>query len=148
MHLHCPARHVLPALFLLCAMGRAEDFADTAKLAGTWALDGKPTWKLAPTPDGVHFTYMHGSQTVADFECNTSGKDCPIKMDGKKTTVTVYFNGSQLVLMETRGSDVVKMRFGVLAASGEMQVETIPITASVKPETQRLKRVATESATR
>jgi hypothetical protein len=69
-------------------------------------------------------------------------------MDGKKATVTVYFNGPLLVMMQTRGSDVVKLRFGVLAASGEMQVETIPLSGGGKPETVRLKRVETESATR
>jgi hypothetical protein len=76
MHL----RHFWPALFLLCAVGRADDYADTSKLAGAWALDGKTTWKLAATSDGVHFTYMRAGQPAADFECNTSGKDCPIRI--------------------------------------------------------------------
>src|SRR5262252_3542536 len=110
-----PTRIFLAALLSVSAVALAEDFADTSKLAGTWDLDGKTTWKLAPTSDGVHFTFTRGGQTVADFECNTSGKDCPIKMEGKNATVSVYFNGPQLVMMETRGKDVVKMRFGALA---------------------------------
>ena len=85
---------------------------------------------------------------MADFECNTSGRDCTIKSDGKKATVSVYFNGSLLVMMETRGNEVLKRRFGVLAASGEMQVETIPLTGSGKAATERYKRLDAQAASR
>jgi hypothetical protein len=138
----------LLALLSMSAVCFAEDFADTAKLAGTWDLDGKTGWKLAPTSDGVHFTYTRGGQTLADFECNTSGKDCPIKMEGKKATVSVYFNGPMLVMMETRGSEVTKYRFGALANGNEMQVEVTPLTAGGKAETSHYKRVDTQAASR
>ena len=82
--------HVLLAAFLaVSAVGLAEDYADSAKLAGTWDQDGKTAWKWVPTNEGVHFTFTRGGQTVADLECNTRCKKGPIKMEGKKATVSV-----------------------------------------------------------
>ena len=141
-------RVILAALLSVSAVALAEDFADTSKLAGTWDQDGKTGWKLVATNDGVHFTYTRAGQTVADFECNTSGKDCPIKLDGKKATVSVYFNGPMLVMMQTRGNDVVKWRFGALASGNEMQVEMMPITGGGKSETLHYKRVDAQSASK
>lgn len=137
---------ILTALLSVSAVCFAQDFADTSKLAGTWDQDGKSGWKLVATSDGVHFTFTRGGQTVADFECNTSGKDCPIKIDGKKATVSVYFNGNLLVMMETRGNDVTKRRFGALTGGSEMQVETTAITGGAKAETVRYKRVDAQAA--
>jgi hypothetical protein len=145
MHL----RYLWPALFLLCAASRAEDYADSAKLAGSWELEGAQTsWTLAAISDGVHFTYMRGGQKVADFECNTVGKDCPVRFEGKAAKVSVYFNGPLLVLMETRGSVVTKIRFGALSEGREMQVETIPLSPGGKTETLRFKRAEAQSAAR
>jgi hypothetical protein len=143
------SRILLAALLSVSAVGLAEDFADSAKLAGSWDQDGKTAWKLAPTNDGVHFTFTRGGQTVADFECNTSGKDCPIKMEGKKATVSVYFNGPLLVMMQTRGNDVVKWRFGALGDGNQMQVEMTAITGGAKSETLHYKRTdAPQAASR
>jgi hypothetical protein len=143
-------RSVLASLLLVSAACFAEDYADTSKLAGSWDLDGagKTTWKLAATSDGVHFTYTRGGQKVADFDCNTSGKECAVSMEGKKAKVSVYFNGPLLVMLETRGDNVVKWRFGAVAGGQELEVETTPITGSGKPETQRFKRVDVQASNR
>ena len=141
-------RSVFAALLLFSAAVFAEDYADTSKLAGTFDLDGagKTTWKLAAIDDGVHFTYVRGGQKVADFDCNTTGKECAVKIDGKAVKVSVYFNGPRLVMLETRGDNVTKWRFGALAAGQELEVESTPITGSGKAETLRFKRIDVQAS--
>ena len=129
----------------------ADDGADSTKLAGIWDLDGgggKNTWKLEGTQVGVHFAYTRGGQKVADFECNTTGKECSVRMDGKSAKVSVYFNGPRLVMLETRGDTIVKWRFGAVSEGQELEVETIPITPGGKTETLRFKRAEEQAASR
>lgn len=123
----------------------ADDGADRNKLAGTWNADGGggTAWTVHGTKaGGVHLTYTRGAEKLADFECNTEGKECSVRMEGKPVKVSLYFNGPRLVMLETRGDTVVKWRFGVVSdAAGEMEVETMPITPAGKTETVRFKHV-------
>lgn len=120
----------------------ADDGADRNKLAGTWNVDGggNTAWAVHGTKSGgVHLTYTRGTDKLADFECNTEGKECSVRMEGKPVKVSLYFNGPRLVMLETRGDTVVKWRFGVAADSGEMEVEETPITPAGKAETLHFK---------
>ena len=143
-------RVLIAALSLMSVVCLADDAADRAKLGGTWNLDGgaKTAWTLQGTDTGVHVIYMRGAEKLADFECTTSGKECAAKIDGRATKVSIYFNGPRLVLLETRGENVVKLRFGLAADAGEMEVETMPITPAGKAETQRFKRVDVQASSR
>jgi len=77
-----------------------------------------------------------------EFQCNTVGKECSEK-HGK---VSMWFNGPKLVVMETRGSDVVKRRFEASADGGALEMEVIPIAPSGKTEKVALKRVTSTNA--
>ena len=144
-------RVMIAMLSLASVACLADDAADRAKLGGTWNLDGaaaKTAWTLQGTDTGIHVIYTRGTDKVADFECTTSGKECATKIDGHAVKVSIYFNGPRLVMLETRGDNVVKLRFGLAAEPGEMEVETMPISPSGKDETQRFKRVDVQASSR
>ncbi len=121
--------------------------AEWAKLMGAWESQGESdsaarmTWLLEAKGDAVHFTYLHGSQKLAEFECDTSGRECASKDAGRSAKISLWFNGSTLVALETKGEEVVKRRFAVAGAGEEMDVELIPVVSKSKAETAHFKRV-------
>jgi hypothetical protein len=122
----------LSTLFL-ASTAFADDDSSRAKLMGKWLQsdgngEAKSTWELEEgLADSIHVTNSSGAQTVAEFECNTVGKECAVKDAGRKSKVAMWFNGPKLVEMETRGSQVVKRRFSITGDGDTMDLETIPI---------------------
>jgi hypothetical protein len=124
-------------------MAFGADDAGRAKLIGAWESHGDGgTWVLAENGDAMHVTHVQNDRKLTDFECNTEGRECSVKDAGKSAKISMWFNGPQLVLMETRGSDVVKRRFQVAGDGTAIEVETIPIVPQGKPETATLNRAA------
>ena len=140
----------IAVLMLLSGMiGLADDYAERVKLIGVWESQGagkSGVWNIKDDGENLHLVYTEGSQKLADFECNTLGKDCKAKVFGHESTISLYFNGGKLVEMETRGSEVLKRRFGMAAQGDQMEVELIPLSGSAKPETQQYKRVQVATA--
>lgn len=139
---------VLGAL-LLASSAFADDNSIHIKLLGKWQQsdgDAKSAWELKGAGDSMHVTNSSGAQTVADFDCNTVGKECAIEDGGRHSRVTMWFNGSKLVEMETRGSQVVKRRFSISSDTDSMELETIPIVPPGKSETAHFKRVSAATA--
>jgi hypothetical protein len=116
----------------------ADDFADREKLAGSWESPDGARWVLDSKADAIHVTEFDHDRKVSEFECNTVGKECPVKDAGKGAKVTMYFNGPRLIVMETRGSEVRKLRFH--ATGDQMEFEVIPIVPQGKAETAKLSR--------
>src|ERR1041385_1364288 len=80
----------------------ADDDASRSKLTGTWQGDkDAQKWILDQKADAIHVTYVEGDRTVADFECNTSGRECNMKESGKSAKVSMWFAGPKLVQLET-----------------------------------------------
>jgi hypothetical protein len=129
------------------------DDTDRAKLMGAWESQGggdhesRVTWLLEAKGDAMHITCLQGTQKLAEFECDTNGKECATKVSGHTAKVSLWFNGPKLVELETKGSEVVKRRFAIAGAGEEMDVEIIPIVSDSKAETVHFKRarVATSS---
>ena len=96
--------------------------------------------------DSIHVTISSGAQTVAEFECNTVGKECAVKDAGRKSKVSMWFNGPKLVELETSGTQVVKRRFSIAGDGDTMDLETIPIAPVGKVETSHFKRVSPVAA--
>jgi hypothetical protein len=115
-----------------------------SRLVGTWAsgasADARGTWVLTAPGEAMHITYLQNDQKVSEFECNTVGRECQSKQSGKPVKVSMWFNGPKLVVMETRGSDVVKRRFHVSDDGQKLELETIPIVPQGKSETVQLTR--------
>jgi hypothetical protein len=149
--------HIRPMITMLSILSMtsivclADDAADRGKLTGTWNLDGgagNTAWIVRGTETGVHLTYARGTEKIADFECNTTGKECAVKMDGHSAKVSLYYNGPRLIMLETRGDTVVKWRFGLASDGGELEVETMPITPAGKTETLRFKHAEVQASSR
>jgi hypothetical protein len=130
---------------LLAGSALADDDSSRARLMGSWQSAGtgdtKATWALEGSSGSIHVTSSNGTQTVADFECNTVGKECPVKDAGRKSKVSMYFNGPKLVELETRGTQVVKRLFSISGDGDTMDLETIPIAPEGKAETTHFKRI-------
>jgi hypothetical protein len=137
---------------LLASTAFADDDSSRAKLMGKWQQsdgtgEAKPTWDLKEgLADSIHVTISSGAQTVAEFECNTVGKECAVKDAGRKSKVSMWFNGPKLVELETRGTQVVKRRFSIAGDGDTMDLETIPIAPVGKVETSHFKRVSPVAA--
>jgi hypothetical protein len=139
------------AALLLASSAFADDDSSRAKLMGRWQQsdangENKSAWDLEGLGDSMHVTNSDGTQTVTEFTCNTLGKECAIQDGGRRSKVSMWFNGSKLVEVETRGSQVVKRRFSVTGDGNSMDLETIPIVPSGKSETAHFKRTASAVA--
>ncbi len=89
----------------------------------------------------LRITYSRGGRKVAEFECGTEGGECAIRDSGRHAKVSMWFNGSKLVVLETRGGQIVKRRFGVSRKGGTLGLEIIPIMPAGKTETSSFRRV-------
>jgi hypothetical protein len=136
---------------LLASTAFADDDSSRSKLIGRWQQTGKgefgSTWALEERPaDSIHVTNSSGAQTVAEFECNTEGKECALNGAGRKSRISMWFNGPKLVELETRGSQVVKRRFSIAGDGDTMDLEIIPIAPPGKTETLHFKRASRVTA--
>jgi hypothetical protein len=115
----------------LSSVALADDAADRVKLAGAWQGESKAVWILESQGDAFHITNSLGDKKVSDFAC-APGKKCEVKDMGRKVTVEMYFNGSRLVVIKTRGEEIVKLRFG-MAEGDELELEVMPVAPAGKP---------------
>lgn len=133
--------------FALCFATAALSDDAVKPFTGTWSAPSQSgretpnTWVFEQKGDVLRIAEMNGQQKIAEFECNTMGRECEIKDEGKKATVSMWFNGPKLVELESRGSDVIKRRFALTQKGDAMDVEIIPISHEGKPETLRFTRV-------
>ncbi|MGA3044319.1 MAG: hypothetical protein ABSF54_26390 [Bryobacteraceae bacterium] len=141
-----------PAAMLFAVAAPAADDAGRGSINGEWQLEagaGKgsgASWILESKNDEIHVTQLQNGQKMADFDCNTLGRECEAKDSGRHAKVSFYFNGSKLVELETRGSEVLKRRFSVGDQGDLMEVELIPVVPEGKPAVERFKRVPVSTA--
>jgi hypothetical protein len=139
---------IIGLAFAMTAAG--DQVEDRAKLNGTWEIEngsGKPiTWVIEQKDDTAHFANSEGDQKAADFECSTRGRECKIADSGKDAKISMWFNGSSLIQMETKGSDVTKRKFSVTPEGDKLSVEIVPIVPAGKAETLHFKRSQTTTA--
>ena len=127
---------------LMAAGAFAADNETRAKLAGSWQSSEAGEWVLTDKGNAFQITHTQNNQKLATFDCNTNGRECEMKDSGKPVKISMWFNGAKLVVMETRGDDIVKHRFHAVG-DNEMEVELVPIAPTGKTEVQRLHRAAT-----
>ncbi len=131
------------AALALATAAPADNAINRAKLSGAWQSEttAGATWILDQKPGTVHITCSEGDRTVAEFECNTMGHECEMKESGKSAKVSMWFSGSKLVVLETRGREVVKRRFSVAEQGDTLNLEVIRVMPEGKTETLRFRRV-------
>jgi len=141
----------LALVLLFSASAVAADNGDRDKLFGSWVEPGNgsaSTWIFSGNGDSFHVTQLDGSAKVADYPCLADGKQCGVKLAGKKAEVSMWFNGPKLVLLETQGASVVKRRFTVLEQGDTMEMEIIPLVPAGKTETVQFKRAPLSTQSR
>ena len=138
---------------LLCVPVLADDVSDRAKLLGRWQRQddsGKDAtvWVLEVKGMALHISESRGDQKISEFECVPKGAECEGTVEGKKATVSMYYDGPALVQFETKGSDVTRRRFTVSGQPDMMDLEVMPIVGAVKGETLHLKRIKNSAGSR
>ena len=139
---------------IICILGllgvSAAWAADRPDLNGKWQLDPAHSQlnesKLKSRILSIHqtdgsiaitdeITDTSGKTRKLEFQCATDGQDC--KVPHESTTVSMYYNGPRLVLLESRGSDnVVKSRLTTGQDGKTLQMEILHIAPpSQKNET-------------
>jgi hypothetical protein len=131
---------------LLVAVASGVNAADRAKLTGTWQLqtgakDTGVVWTLEHKDDSIHIIRSEKDQKLADFECNTMGRDCEVKDFGKNGKISMWFSGPKLIEIETRGSQVIKRQFTVAEQGDTMEIKVFQIVPVGKTEVLQFKRV-------
>jgi hypothetical protein len=121
----------------------ADDSDERAKLTGAWqgqeSSGAKAVWTFESQGEAMHIVNSQGDKKIAEFACSL-GKECEVKDAGRKVKVTLYFNGPKLVVLETKGEEVVKKRFGVTETGDTLELEVIPVGPG-KAETLHFTRV-------
>jgi hypothetical protein len=139
------------AVAMLAPRASAQDEADRAKLNGSWQVKEQgatpAVWTIQPQGESMRVTNSEGDHTVAEFVCELA-KQCDAKDAGKKVKVMFYFNGAKLVMMETKGDEVVKRRFGFGDAPDVMELDMIPVAPAGKTETTHFTRVQAVAASK
>lgn len=128
------------ALYVLMISAVLAQDTDRPNFVGKWQIDpshsdvGNGVMLSIDAKDSNSLHYVqesHGSPT-AEFECTTDGAECTMTDGGHKAKVSVWYNGDSLVVMETRGNNVVKRRLTVTGST--LQMEVIPIVPQGKTE--------------
>ena len=143
---------IMVFLVLLGSVGASGgDQNERGKLIGSWESENAPldslsaNWTFSEQGESLRVTQQEGTSKVANFECDTDGVSCDVKVSGKRAMVSWWFNGPKLVELETKGSEVVKRRFQIISpgdvAGDVMEMELIHVVPSEKTETFRFKRL-------
>ena len=86
-----------------------------------------PKWPVATESIAISdvITDSNGKERRTDLECNTTGRECKLKAQ----SVTLYYSGPRLVMMETRHNNqwVIKKRLQPSDDGKTLNLEVIDI---------------------
>ena len=127
------------------AFGAIAMAAGRGELNGTWQLDRNhsaageeklksETLAIQQSEDAVHIddaiVAADGKERKSNIQCNTVGKECQVKGE----QISMWYNGPMLVMMETRGTTVVKKRLKTSDDGQTLQLEVIHIVPQSESE--------------
>jgi len=135
-------------LLVICSIASCGLWAqDRPDLNGLWKLDTAQsvfsevraktqTLSIRQEDESIRVeeatTEDNGKERKLDYECNTNGKECALKVNGQPLTVSAYYNGSVLVLIERRkGNDATTRKR--LKTSEDGKTMTIEIANLGRP---------------
>jgi len=134
-------------LIVLAALTVGLLLAAPPNFSGTWQFDaakskGKSesaTLVLNQDAGKIHVqTLSSSNEKDADFTCGTAGKECEIKDKGKPAKISMWFNGADLVMLETLGSggdEIVERQLELEAGGKSLSVEVKHIVPPGDTET-------------
>jgi hypothetical protein len=137
-------------LLFLTVTVRADDWAERAKLDGSWQApavgkDPGSVWTFQDKDTTLLVTETRNGEKLLEIDCNTEGKECSARRSGKTVKVSLFYNGPKLVEIETRGNDVVRRRFDASGTGGMLRIEVMPMSPPGKAETIELKRLTSSA---
>jgi hypothetical protein len=134
-------------LLWLCLLVTSGVWAqDRPALTGVWRLDpARTTSQIALKSQTLTIrqedesikieetaTEENGKERKVEFECNTNGKDCAVKLNGQAAKVSAYYNGDVLMVIEQRKSNDSTIRKR-MKTSEDGNTLTIEIANLAKP---------------
>jgi len=129
------------AILLASAFILIADDNGKPDLSGTWRASGDSRIReltISPAGDALHVSESRNDGN-SEWTCGTSGQQCDLQ-GGRKGTVSAWYNGPILVVMETRGGSVRKERVQLSSDKSAMTVELIPVVPPGKSEKVELKK--------
>ena len=128
--------------------------SDQPNFSGTWKLDpaqspdvhGAMITLTIKTDDAGKISYERlmkqtdGKQAVVRVTCSPGGKDCSLDENGQKAKVSLWYDGSALMILKTGGpkQDATTERRLELSPDGntlKVQFTNLDLDSSSKPET-------------
>ena len=123
----------------------------TPNFSGTWELDASKspgtegrtiTYTIQSVSGKINFTRVvrehDGKEVTSQFTCDTAGSQCDFDEGGHKAHVSLWYNGSALMILKTDGpkEDVVTQWKLELESGGKgLKVDFEHIDPTDKPET-------------
>jgi hypothetical protein len=124
---------------------------DQPNFSGIWKLDpakspgvnGTITLTIKDEAGKINYQRgvkrTNGKETVARFTCSPGGGDCPFDENGHKAKVSLWYDGSALMIVKTDGprQDATTERRLDLSADGntlKVQFTNLDLDKSSKPE--------------
>jgi hypothetical protein len=126
--------------------------SDQPNFSGTWKLDTarspgvNGTITLSIKDDAGKISYersikeTNGKEIVARFTCSPGGSQCPFDENGHKAKVSIWYDGSALMILKTGGpkQDTTTERRLELSPDGntlKVQFTNLDLDNNGKPET-------------
>ena len=118
-----------------CLMLIAQD-QERPSFNGTWQFDpskselrsskiSSATWEMEEGDNSIHITQTeNGKPKKTELQCTTDGKECKFPGDRRDS---FWFNGSMLVDMETKNTNVIRYRMKISDDAKTLTVEVTPI---------------------
>jgi hypothetical protein len=119
----------------MCLMLAGQD-QERPSFTGTWQFDpakselrssklSSATWVMEEGDNSIHITQTeNGKPKKTELQCTTDGKECKFPGDRRDS---FWFNGSTLVDMETKNTNVIRYRMKISDDGKTLTVEVTPI---------------------
>jgi hypothetical protein len=116
-------------------------------LNGVWRLEASQseihsrvpselTWQIEQTDNGIHLIQREGDKNASEWRCNTDGKDCKAKDEGRTVVLSFYYNGPVLVELESEGANrdsITKKRISLSKDGNLITVEVVHLVPQGRP---------------
>jgi hypothetical protein len=136
-------RASLALSMLVAATAWGQSHPERQQLLGSWQVEdggNHETWVLENDGEMLRIARSEDGKVTFDLKCKPNGTDCASSDEGKKVKVSMYFNGSNLVQLETRDSYVTTRTFALDGKPDQMKIDVNPVTGPGKPYTLKLAR--------
>jgi hypothetical protein len=150
--MHRWTRSCSPAALAVLAAPLLIYAGDQPNFSGTWKLDptrspgvnGTITLNIKDEAGKISYQrsikQTNGKETIARFTCSPGGGECPFDENGHKAKVSLWYDGSALMILKTGGpkQDTTTERKLELSPDGNtlnVQFTNLDLDNNSKPET-------------